>query len=152
MKFSIPYLSGKEKEYVSQAIESRSISGDGLFTKKCQTWFENKFGFKKTFLTTSCTDALEMAAILLDIKGGDEVIVTPYTFIATISAILEVGAMPVFVDIDPETFQMDPGKIEKKITPRTRAILPVHILGLPVDIVKIMEIAKKHSLISFVWQ
>src|ERR1041384_2231786 len=98
MKFNIPYLSGKEKDYVSQAIESRNISGDGTFTKKCQQWFESKFGFKKTFLTTSCTDALEMAAILLDIKAGDEVIVPSFTFVSTANAFLLRGARIVFVD------------------------------------------------------
>ena len=115
------------------------------------TDFEKKWadlmGSKRCLAVVNGTNALIISLRHLDIGGGDEVIVTPYTFIATISAILEVGAMPVFVDIDPETFQMDPEKIEKKITPRTRAILPVHILGLPVNIVRIMEIAKKHNLI-----
>jgi len=113
------------------------------FEKK---WAET-LGAKRCLAVVNGTNALIVALRQLDIGGGDEVIVTPYTFIATISAILEVGAMPVFVDIDPETFQINPEKIESKITPRTRAILPVHILGLPVDIVRIMEIAKKHNLL-----
>jgi dTDP-4-amino-4,6-dideoxygalactose transaminase len=109
-------------------------------------WAET-LGARRCLAVVNGTNALIISLRMLDIGGGDEVIVTPYTFVATISAILEVGAMPVFVDIDPETFQIDPKKIEEKITPRTRAILPVHILGLPVDIVRIMEIARKHKLI-----
>jgi len=113
--------------------------------------FESKWagtiGSRRCLAVVNGTNALIISLRMLDIGGGDEVIVTPYTFVATISAILEVGAMPVFVDIDPETFQIDPEKIEKKITPNTRAILPVHILGLPADIIRIMEIAKKHNLI-----
>lgn len=113
------------------------------FEKK---WAET-LGAKRCLAVVNGTNSLIISLKQLDIGGGDEVIVTPYTFIATISAILETGAMPVFVDIDPATFQIDPEKIEKRITPRTRAILPVHILGLPVDIVRIMEIAKKHNLL-----
>jgi dTDP-4-amino-4,6-dideoxygalactose transaminase len=113
--------------------------------------FEKKWadtlGAKRCLAVVNGTNALIVSLRQLDIGGGDEVIVTPYTFIATISAILEVGAMPVFVDIDPETFQIDPEKIEKRITPRTRAILPVHILGLPANMVRIVEIAKKHNLL-----
>jgi len=120
---------------------SRSVVGD----------FENKWaetiGSKRCLAVVNGTNALIIALRMHDIGGGDEVIVTPYTFVATISAILEVGAMPVFVDIDPETFQIDPEKIERKITPNTRAILPVHILGLPAHITRILEIAKKHNLI-----
>jgi perosamine synthetase len=112
--------------------------------------FETKWaatiGAKRSLAVVNGTNALIISLRMLDIGGGDEVIVTPYTFVATISAILEVGAMPVFVDIDPETFQIDPEKIEKKITTNTRAILPVHILGLPANITRIMEIAKKHNL------
>jgi dTDP-4-amino-4,6-dideoxygalactose transaminase len=119
--------------------------------KSVVTDFEEKWaqtlGARRCLAVVNGTNALIISLRMLDIGGGDEVIVTPYTFVATISAILEVGAMPVFVDIDPETFQMDPAKIEAKITPRTRAILPVHILGLPVDIIRIMEIARKHKLL-----
>lgn len=109
-------------------------------------WAET-IGARRCLAVVNGTNALIISLRMLDIGGGDEVIVTPYTFVATISAILEVGAMPVFVDIDPETFQINPEKIKEKITPRTRAILPVHILGLPVDIIRIMEIAGKHNLI-----
>ena len=123
--------------------ESTKLSAVSEFESK---WAET-IGSKRCLAVVNGTNALIISLRMLDIGGGDEVIVTPYTFVATISAILEVGAMPVFVDIDPETFQIDPEKIEKKITPQTRAILPVHILGLPVNTVRIMEIAKKHNLI-----
>lgn len=146
MKFNIPYLSGKEKEYVSQAIESRSISGDGSFTKKCQAWFESKFGFKKTFLTTSCTDALEMAAILLDIKAGDEVIVPSFTFVSTANAFLLRGARIVFADSSSNSPNMDANSLEKLITKNTKAILVMHYAGFACDMDEIMSLANKHNL------
>jgi len=146
LKFNIPYLTGKEKEYVSQAIESRSISGDGTFTKKCQTWFENKFGFKKTFLTTSCTDALEMAAILLDIKAGDEVIVPSFTFVSTANAFLLRGARIVFADSYSDSPNMDAVKLESLITKNTKAILVMHYAGFACDMEKIMSLANKNNL------
>lgn len=146
MKFNIPYLSGKEKEYVAQSIESRSISGDGAFTKKCQTWFENKFGFKKTFLTTSCTDALEMAAILLDIKAGDEVIVPSFTFVSTANAFLLRGARIIFADSSSDSPNMDANKLEGLITKNTKAILVMHYAGFACDMDKIMSLANKHNL------
>jgi perosamine synthetase len=119
---------------------------NGVVTDFEKKWAET-LGTKRCLAVVNGTNALIISLKQLDIGGGDEVIVTPYTFIATISAILEVGAMPVFIDIDPATFQIDPEKIEKRITPRTRAILPVHILGLPANITRIMEIAKKYNLI-----
>lgn len=146
MKFNIPYLSGKEKEYVSQAIESRSISGDGAFTKKCQAWFESKFGFKKTFLTTSCTDALEMAAILLDVKAGDEVIVPSFTFVSTANAFLLRGARIVFADSCSDSPNIDADKLESLITKNTKAILVMHYGGFACDMEKIMWLANEHNL------
>lgn len=146
MKFNIPYLTGKEKEYVSQAIECRSISGDGEFTKKCQSWFESRFGFKKTFLTTSCTDALEMAAILLDIKAGDEVIVPSFTFVSSANAFLLRGAKIVFADSGADSPNLDADKLESVITKNTKAILVMHYAGFACDMDKIMGIAKKHNL------
>jgi dTDP-4-amino-4,6-dideoxygalactose transaminase len=146
MKFNIPYLSGKEKEYVARAIESRHISGDGSFTKKCQDWFEEKFSFKKTFLTTSCTDALEMAAILLDIKPEDEVIVPSFTFVSTANSFLLRGAKIVFTDSSPGSPNMDPDQLEKFITLRTKAILVMHYAGFACDMEKIMALAKKYNL------
>jgi dTDP-4-amino-4,6-dideoxygalactose transaminase len=146
LKFNIPYLTGKEKEYVSQAIDNRNISGDGAFTKKCQDWFEKKFGFKKTFLTTSCTDALEMAAILLDIKAGDEVIVPSFTFVSTANAFLLRGARIVFADSNSDSPNMDADKLEPLITKNTKVILVMHYAGFACDMEKIMSIANKHNL------
>ncbi|MBK7666181.1 MAG: dTDP-4-amino-4,6-dideoxygalactose transaminase [Sphingobacteriaceae bacterium] len=146
MKFNIPYLTGKEKEYVSQAIDNRNISGDGAFTKKCQDWFEKKFGFKKTFLTTSCTDALEMAAILLDIKAGDEVIVPSFTFVSTANAFLLRGARIVFADSCSDSPNMDADKLESLITKNTKVILIMHYAGFACDMEKIMSVANKHNL------
>lgn len=146
MKFNIPYLTGKEKEYVSQAIDNRNISGDGAFTKKCQDWFEKKFGFKKTFLTTSCTDALEMAAILLDIKAGDEVIVPSFTFVSTANAFLLRGARIVFADSNSDSPNMDADKLESLLTKNTKVILVMHYAGFACDMEKIMSIANKHNL------
>jgi perosamine synthetase len=139
-----------DEEQVIKVLRSGIWCRAGV-EKSVVTEFERKWaetlGAKRCLAIVNGTNALITSLKQLDIGGGDEVIVTPYTFIATISAILEAGAMPVFVDIDPETFQINPEKIEKRITPHTRAILPVHILGLPVDIVRIMEIARKHNLL-----
>lgn len=146
MKFNIPYLSGKEKEYVSQAIDNRNISGDGAFTKKCQDWFEKKFEFKKAFLTTSCTDALEMAAILLNIKAGDEVIVPSFTFVSTANAFLLRGARIVFADSCSDSPNMDADKLESLITKNTKVILVMHYAGFACDMEKIMALVNKHNL------
>lgn len=146
LKFNIPYLSGKEKEYVSQAIDSRNISGDGVFTKKCQDWFERRFGFKKTFLTTSCTDALEMAAILLDIKAGDEVIVPSFTFVSTANAFLLRGARIVFADSCLDSPNIEADKLESLITKNTKVILVMHYAGFACDMEKIMSVANKSNL------
>lgn len=144
--FNKPYLGGKELEYIRQAVASGKISGDGVFTKKCHAFFEQKYGFGKALLTTSCTDALEMAAILLDIKPGDEVIVPSYTFVSTPNAFVLRGAKIVFADSLPDHPNMDVSKIEALITPKTKAIVPVHYAGHACDMDAIMAIADKHGL------
>jgi len=142
-KFS---LTGNEKKYVLESMSSSKISGDGAFTKKCNTWFEEKLNCKKVLLTTSCTHALEMTAILLDIKDGDEVIVPSYTFVSTTNAFVLRGAKIVFVDIRPDTMNIDESKIEKAITSKTKVIVPVHYAGIACEMDIIMDIANKHNL------
>lgn len=144
--FNVPYLTGKEAHYLYQAVLSGKISGDGLFTKKCHEFFEKKYGFKKVLLTTSCTDALEMAAILLGLKEGDEVIAPSYTFVSTVNAFVLRGAKIVFVDSNPKNPNMDVNAIEALITPRTKVILPVHYAGMACDMDPIMKLAEKHNL------
>ena len=147
INFNKPYLTGKEMHYMYQAVYSGKISGNGLFTKKCQAFLEEKFGFKKTLLTTSCTDALEMAAILSEVKPGDEVIVPSYTFVSTALAFTRQGAKIVFADSNPRNPNMDADKIESLITPKTKVIVPVHYAGIACDMDKVMEIAKKYNLL-----
>jgi dTDP-4-amino-4,6-dideoxygalactose transaminase len=144
--FNKPYLSGKENLYITEAVTSGKISGDGMFTKKCHTFFEEKYNFKKALLTTSCTDALEMAAILLDIQPGDEVIAPAYTFVSTVNAFVLRGAKIVFVDSNADNPNMDADKIEALITPKTKVIVPVHYAGIACDMDKIMELANKYQL------
>lgn len=144
--FNKPYLGGKELEYIRQAVASGKISGDGVFTKKCHAYFEQKYGFGKALLTTSCTDALEMAAILLDIQPGDEVIVPSYTFVSTPNAFVLRGAKIVFADSLPDHPNMDVSKIEALITPKTKAIVPVHYAGHACDMDAIMAIADKYGI------
>lgn len=144
--FNRPPLTGNEQQYVLQAIQSNKISGDGLFGKQCQTWFEKNLNCSKTLLTPSCTAALEMAAILLDIQPGDEVIMPSYTFVSTANAFVLRGAKIVFVDIRPDTMNIDETKIEAAITDKTKAILPVHYAGVACDMDAIMNIANHHSL------
>jgi len=144
--FNKPYLSGKETEYIKQAVISGKISGDGIFTKKCHEFFEKKYGFTKVLLTTSCTDALEMAAILLDIKEGDEIIAPSYTFVSTVNAFVLRGAKIVFCDSGKENPNIDVEQIEKLITPKTKAIVPVHYAGIACDMDKIMALANKYNL------
>lgn len=146
VSFNKPYLSGNETKYIQEAVSSMKISGDGIFTKKCHEFFEKKYGFKKVLLTTSCTDALEMAAILLDIKEGDEVIAPSYTFVSTVNAFVLRGAKIVFVDSRSDNPNMDVDKIEALITPKTKVILPVHYAGIACDMDKIMELANKYKL------
>lgn len=145
--FNKPYLTGKEMHYMYQAVYSGKISGNGLFTKKCQLYFEKNYQFKKALLTTSCTDALEMCAILADIKPGDEVIVPSYTFVSTALAFVRQGAKIVFADSNPENPNIDANRIEELVTDRTRAIVPVHYAGIACDMDNIMSIAKKYNLL-----
>ena len=145
--FNKPYLTGKEMQYIEDAVKSGKISGNGLFTKKCQEFFEKEFGFKKTLLTTSCTDGLEMAAILADIKEGDEVIVPSFTFVSTALAFVRQGADIVFADSYSDNPNIDADQIEALITEKTKAIVVVHYAGVACDMDKIMSIANKHGII-----
>ena len=145
--FNKPYLTGKETHYIYEAVHSGKISGNGMFTQKCQKFFEEKYGFKKALLTTSCTDALEMCALLADIKEGDEVIIPSYTFVSTALAFVRQGAKIVFADSYNNNPNIDADKIEELITPKTRAIVPVHYAGIACDMDKIMELADKYNLI-----
>lgn len=144
--FNQPTLVGKEFSYISQALEGSHISGDGVFTKKCHAFFEDKLGVKKALLTTSCTHALEMAALLLEIQPGDEVIVPSFTFVSTINAFVLRGARPVFIDIRPDTLNLDESLLEGLITPRTKAILVVHYAGVGCEMDAILDIAKRHGV------
>ncbi len=144
--FNKPYLSGKEAHYLYQAVNSGKISGNGIFTQKCQAFFEEKYGFKKTLLTTSCTDALEMCALLLDIQPGDEVIMPSYTFVSTSNAFVLRGAVIRFADSYPDNPNIAPEAIEALITPKTKAIVVVHYAGIACDMDSIMAIADKHNL------
>ena len=146
--FNIPPYVGKELEYVKEVMEkNRKICGDGPFTKKCNEWIEKRFNIEKVLLTTSCTHATEMAAILTDIKEGDEVIAPSFTFVSTVNPFVLRGAKIIFIDINPKTMNMDENLIEAAITEKTRAILPVHYAGVACNMDKIMEIAKKYNLI-----
>jgi dTDP-4-amino-4,6-dideoxygalactose transaminase len=144
--FNKPYLTGKETDYIKEAVSSGKISGDGIFTKKCHQFFEQKYGFKKCLLTTSCTDALEMAAILLDIKEGDEVIAPSFTFVSTVNAFILRGAKIVFADSRNDNPNMDENGIEQLITSKTKAIIVVHYAAIACNMGKIMDIAYKYGL------
>lgn len=144
--FNVPPKVGTEEKYISEAIALRKICGDGEFTKKCNAYFEENTGIAKALLTTSCTHATEMAALLCDIKVGDEVIMPSYTFVSTADAFVLRGAKVVFVDIRPDTMNIDENKIEQAITTKTKAIVPVHYAGVACEMDKIMEIAKKYNL------
>lgn len=145
--FNKPHLTGKEAHYIYQAVAEGKLSGNGAFTKKCQHFFEDRYGFKKCLLTTSCTDALEMAAILCDIQLGDEVIVPSYTFVSSALAFVRAGAKIVFADSMAENPNIDAEQIEALITPRTKVIVPVHYAGVACDMDRIMEIAEKYNLL-----
>jgi dTDP-4-amino-4,6-dideoxygalactose transaminase len=145
--FNKPYMTGKELWYISQAHNKGWLAGDGYFTKLCHAWLEEKTGAKKALLTHSCTAALEMAAILADIKPGDEVIMPSYTFVSTANAFVLRGGVPVFVDIRPDTLNIDESKIESAITEKTRAIVPVHYAGVGCEMDTIMKIAEKYDLL-----
>jgi len=144
--FNKPPLTGNEEKYVLESLRSSKISGDGEFTMKCNKWFEVKLKCKKVLLTTSCTHALEIAAILLDIKEGDEIIMPSYTFVSTANAFVLRGAKIVFVDIRADTMNIDETKIEEAITPKTKAIVPVHYAGVACEMDTIMDIASRHKL------
>lgn len=144
--FNRPYLVGKELDYIAQAHANGQLSGDGAFTRLCHAWLEQRIGARKALLTHSCTAALEMAAILLDLAPGDEVIMPSFTFVSTANAFVLRGAVPVFVDIRPDTLNLDETLIEQAITSRTRAICVVHYAGVSCDMDPIMAIAKRHGL------
>lgn len=146
INFNVPPYTGKEIEYIKQAVENQKICGDGPFTKKCNEWIEKKTGTAKCLLTPSCTQATELAALLADIKEGDEIIMPAYTFVSTADAFVLRGAKPVFVDIRPDTMNIDETKIEAAITDRTRAIVPVHYAGVACEMDTIMDIANRHHL------
>lgn len=145
--FNIPPFTGKEMDYIRQAVENQKICGDGPYTKKCSEWIEQKTGTAKCLLTTSCTHATELAALLADLKEGDEVIMPAYTFVSTADAFVLRGAKPVFVDIRPDTMNIDETLIEDAITPHTKAIVPVHYAGVACEMDTIMDIAKRHHLL-----
>ena len=146
INFNVPPYTGKEMEYIRQCVENQKICGDGAFTKKCNEWIEEKTGTAKCLMTTSCTHALELAALLADIKPGDEVNMPAYTFVSTADAFVLRGAVPVFVDIRPDTMNIDENLIEAAITEKTKAIAPVHYAGVSCEMDKIMEIADKYHL------
>lgn len=145
--FNKPYLTGNETAYIEEAVKLGKISGNGIFTQKCQAFFEQKYGFKKTLLTTSCTDALEMCAILANIEPGDEVIIPSYTFVSTALAFVRQGAKIIFIDSSSDNPNMDVTKLEALITPKTKAIVPVHYAGIACDMEAIMDIASKYNLL-----
>lgn len=144
--FNKPHITGKEVHYIYDAVATGKISGNGKYTQLCQRYFEERWGFKKTLLTTSCTDALEMSALLLDIQPSDEVIVPSYTFVSTALAFVRQGAKIIFADSRKDHPGIDEDKIEALITPKTKAIVPVHYAGVACDMDKIMVIANRHNL------
>ena len=146
ISFNVPPCVGNEFTYVQQAIESHKICGDGQFTKKCNAWMEDRFHAQKVLLTTSGSTALDMAALLCGIRPGDEVILPSYTFSSTANSFVLAGAKLVFVDIRPDTMNIDEGKIEAAITDRTKVIVPMHYAGVACEMDTIMDIAKRHGL------
>ena len=147
INFNVPPYVGNEIKYIEEAIANKKICGDGVFTKKCNKWFEDKFNAQKVLLTTSGTSALEMAALMCDLKPGDEVILPSFTFSSTATAFVLVGAKLVFVDVRPDTMNIDETKIEAAITDRTRVVVPVHYAGVSCNMDVIMEIARKYNLL-----
>jgi dTDP-4-amino-4,6-dideoxygalactose transaminase len=146
ISFNKPFLTGNELKYIENAVELRHLSGDGKYTELCQNFFQDKYGFKKCLLTTSCTDALEMAAILMDIKEGDEIIAPSYTFVSTVNAFVLRGAKIVFCDSNCEEPGMDVHLIESLITSKTKVIIPVHYAGVACDMDEIMRISDEHNI------
>ena len=146
INFNVPPFTGREMIYIKQAVDAQKICGDGQFTAKCNKWIENKTGCEKALLTTSCTHATELAALLADIRPGDEVIMPSYTFVSTADAFVLRGATPVFVDIRPDTMNIDEKLIEDAVTEHTKAIVPVHYAGVGCEMDVIMDIAGRHNL------
>lgn len=144
--FNAPHLTGDEFSYVAELARTRKLAGDGQFTKWCSDWIERRTGCARALLTHSCTAALEMAALLLDIEPGDEIIMPSYTFVSTANAFVLRGGVPVFVDIREDTLNLDERLLEEAITPRTRAIVPVHYAGVACEMDTINEIARRHGL------
>ena len=144
--FNRPFFSGKEFEFIQQAIANWQLSGDGAFTRKCHALLEGELGVPKALLTTSCTHALEMAALLLEVKPGDEVIIPSFTFVSTVNAFVLRGARPVFIDIRRDTLNLDEIKLESLITPRTKAIVVVHYAGVACDMDSILQVAGRHGI------
>jgi dTDP-4-amino-4,6-dideoxygalactose transaminase len=144
--FNKPFLTGRELEYIEQAHANGHLSGDGAFTKRCHAWLETTTGCRKALLTHSCTAALEISALLLDLQPGDEVIMPSFTFVSTANAVVLRGAVPVFVDVRPDTFNLDERLIEAAITPRTKAICAVHYAGVGCEMDAIVALARKHGL------
>jgi len=144
--FNRPFLAGKEAEYMQQALASWKLSGDGTFTHKCHARLESELGIHKALLTTSCTHALDMAALLLDIEPGDEVVIPSFTFVSTVNAFVLRGARPVFIDVRPDTLNLDETKLEAVITSRTRAIVVVHYAGVACEMDTIMRVAQRHGI------
>jgi dTDP-4-amino-4,6-dideoxygalactose transaminase len=144
--FNQPHVVGREVDYIAQAVGEKKIAADGHYTKLCAKLLEARLGIPKVLLTPSCTAALEMAAILCDLSPGDEVILPSYTFVSTANAVVRLGARPVFVDIRPDTFNIDEERIPRAVTPRTKAIFPVHYAGVSCEMSRIMEIAARHDL------
>ncbi len=145
--FNRPYITGKELYYIARAVTEPHLVGDGRYTKACARLLEQQFGINKVLMTPSATAALEMGAILADVGPDDEVILPSYTFVSTANAFVRLGAKPIFVDIRPETLNIDEDQIEQAITPRTKAIFPVHYAGISCEMEKIMQIAKRHNLV-----
>src|SRR6185503_14434493 len=144
--FNRPYATGKETRYIEDAIKRGQISGDGYYTKLCHQYLEKALGVQKVLLTTSCTHALEMSALLLDIQPGDEVIIPDFTFVSTVNAFVLRGATPRFIDVRPDTLNLDESKLEAALTPRTKAIIPVHYAGVGCEMDSIMEIAQRANI------
>jgi dTDP-4-amino-4,6-dideoxygalactose transaminase len=144
--FNKPYMTGRELEYIAEAVQAGHLSGDGQFTRRCHAFLEETLGVPKALLTTNCTHALEMAALLLDIQPGDEVIVPSFTFVSTVNAFVLRGAKPVFIDIRPDTLNLDETQLERLITPRTRAVVPVHYAGVGCAMDVIGDLAAQHQI------
>ena len=146
--FNRPYLTGHEFTHIQEAVAAGQLAGNGRFTKQCQAWLERRVGAQRVLLTHSCTAALEMAALLLDLEAGDEVIMPSFTFVSTANAFVLRGATPVFVDIRPDTLNLDERQLESAITPRTKAIIVVHYAGVACDMDAVMNVARRHDEIG----